>query len=121
MEVCKNMQEVNSRKLFIFQHLCSDKIATDLPQLGLKEILFYHRHYSKSIDELTALENRTVHQNCGGGGLKKVATLTAKYGLENRDYDRHTVQQRNPYYVVRKTGLVVHPIELDLIAASLMD
>ncbi|GFQ91589.1 SWIM-type domain-containing protein [Trichonephila clavata] len=40
-----------------------------------------------------------------------------RYGLENEDYVRHTVQQRNPHYVVRKTGLVVHPIE-QYIAAS---
>ncbi|GFU15928.1 SWIM-type domain-containing protein [Trichonephila clavipes] len=40
-----------------------------------------------------------------------------RYGLENEDYVRHTVQQRNPHYVVRKTGLVVHPIQ-QYIAAS---
>ncbi|GFW56442.1 SWIM-type domain-containing protein, partial [Trichonephila clavipes] len=40
-----------------------------------------------------------------------------RYGLENEDYARHTVQQRNPHYVVRKTGLVVHPIQ-QYIAAS---
>ncbi|GFY32915.1 hypothetical protein TNCV_4025391 [Trichonephila clavipes] len=59
------MQEVKLKEtipLPVF--VCSGKIATDLPQMRLKEILFYHRHYSKSIDEITALENRNVQQNC---------------------------------------------------------
>ncbi|GFV82572.1 probable RNA-directed DNA polymerase from transposon BS [Trichonephila clavipes] len=68
----------------------SGKIATDLPQMGLEEILYYHRHYSKSIDELTALENRTVQQNCN----EVLTNIPAvRYGLENEDYVRHTVQQ----------------------------
>ncbi|GFQ66624.1 DDE_Tnp_IS1595 domain-containing protein [Trichonephila clavata] len=40
-----------------------------------------------------------------------------RYGLENENYVQHTVEQRNPHYVVRKTGLVVHYIE-QYIAAS---
>ncbi|GFY46676.1 SWIM-type domain-containing protein [Trichonephila inaurata madagascariensis] len=150
-EVCKNMQEIKLKEtIHLPAFVCSGKIATDLPQLGLKEILFYHRHYSKSIDELTALENRTVHQNCSEWRVERKLRLTAsdvkkivcrvanfealsaqilkknevltnipavRYGLENEDYVRHTVQQRNPHYVVRKTGLVVHPIE-QYIAAS---
>ncbi|GFS52118.1 hypothetical protein TNIN_366021 [Trichonephila inaurata madagascariensis] len=65
MEVCKNMQEIKLKETIpLPAFVCSGKITTDLPQMGLEEILFYHRHYSKSIDELTALENRTVHQNC---------------------------------------------------------
>ncbi|GFT62582.1 hypothetical protein TNCV_1702421 [Trichonephila clavipes] len=44
--------------------------------------------------------------------MKCVANIPAlRYRLENEDYVRHRVQQRNPHYVVLKTGLVVHPIE----------
>ncbi|GFY32824.1 SWIM-type domain-containing protein [Trichonephila clavipes] len=52
--------------------------------------------------------------------LKKsvLTNITAvRYGLENEDYVRYTMQQRNPHYVVRKTGLAVHPID-QYIAAS---
>ncbi|GFW21816.1 SWIM-type domain-containing protein [Trichonephila clavipes] len=115
MEVYKNMQEIKLKETIpLPAFVSSGKIATDLPQMGLEEILYYHRHYSKSIDELTALENRTVQQNCN----EVLTNIPAvRYGLENEDYVRHTVQQRNPHYVVRKTGLVVHPIQ-QYIAAS---
>ncbi|GFV75985.1 SWIM-type domain-containing protein [Trichonephila clavipes] len=113
MEVRKNMQEIKFKETILLPaFVCSSKIATDLPQMGLEEIIFYHRHYSKSIDKLTALENRTVQQNCMLTNIPAV-----RYGLENEDYVRHMVQQCNPHYVVRKTGLVVHPIE-QYIAAS---
>ncbi|GFW15084.1 SWIM-type domain-containing protein [Trichonephila clavipes] len=115
MEVYKNMQEIKLKETIpLPAFVSSGKIATDLPQMGLKEILYYHRHYSKSIDELTALENKTVQQNCNEA-LTNIPAV--RYGLENEDYVRHTVQQRNPHYVVRKTGLVVHPIQ-QYIAAS---
>ncbi|GFX71011.1 SWIM-type domain-containing protein [Trichonephila clavipes] len=115
MEVYKNMQEIKLKETIpLPDFVSSGKIATDLPQMGLEEILYYHRHYSKSIDELTALENRTVQQNCN----EVLTNIPAvRYGLENEDYVRHTVQQRNPHYVVRKTGLVVDPIQ-QYIAAS---
>ncbi|GFX79769.1 hypothetical protein TNCV_4980811 [Trichonephila clavipes] len=71
MEVYKNMQEIKLKETIpLPAFVSSGKIATDLPQMGLEEILYYHRHYSKSIDELTALENRTVQQNCMANSLK---------------------------------------------------
>ncbi|GFT89585.1 SWIM-type domain-containing protein [Trichonephila clavipes] len=115
MEVCQNMQEIKLKETIpLPAFVCSGKFANHLPQMGLEETLFYHRHYSKSIDELTALEKRTVQQNCNEVSTNIPAV---RFRLENEDYVRHTVQQCNPHYVVRKTGLVVHPIE-QYIAAS---
>ncbi|GFS64045.1 hypothetical protein TNCV_3944431 [Trichonephila clavipes] len=76
MEVYKNMQEINLKETILPAFVSSGKIATDLPQMGLEEILCYQRHYSKSIDELTSLENRTVQQNCNEWRLERKLRLT---------------------------------------------
>ncbi|GFQ98803.1 SWIM-type domain-containing protein [Trichonephila clavata] len=115
MEVSPNVLEIKLKEnIPLPASVCSRKISNHLPQMGLDGILFYHENYCKGIDELTAMEERTVEQNCN----EMLTNIPAvRYGLENEDYVRHTVQQRNPHYVVRKTGLVVHPIE-QYIAAS---
>ncbi|GFT42974.1 SWIM-type domain-containing protein [Trichonephila clavipes] len=54
MEVFKNMQEIKLKETIpLPAFVSSGKIATDLPQMGLEEILYYHCHYFKSIDERT--------------------------------------------------------------------
>ncbi|GFX28082.1 hypothetical protein TNCV_424101 [Trichonephila clavipes] len=78
------------------------------------------------MDEILALERRTMGQNCSEWHLERKICLTewfvdfipaVKYGLEHEDYIRYIVQQRNPQNVVRQTGLVIHPLE-QYIAAS---
>ncbi|GFR13141.1 hypothetical protein TNCT_7091 [Trichonephila clavata] len=72
MEICQNMLEIKMNETIpLLGSVCNRKISNHLPQLGLEEILFYHHHYAKGINELAALEERTVRQNCKSGGLKK--------------------------------------------------
>ncbi|GFR17522.1 hypothetical protein TNCT_691151 [Trichonephila clavata] len=81
MEVSQNVLEI---KLMETIHLpasvCSGKISNHLPQMGQDGILFCHENYCKNIDELTALEERSVEQNCSEWRFERKLRLTASAG-----------------------------------------
>ncbi|GFT04594.1 hypothetical protein NPIL_526521 [Nephila pilipes] len=77
--------------------------------MHITETFFFHQHFFKSIEELVEIEQRTVGQNC--------THTDCEYRLEMEDRVWSMVQHMYPQCIVRKNGLVIHPLD-QYIAAS---
>ncbi|GFY76502.1 hypothetical protein TNIN_195741 [Trichonephila inaurata madagascariensis] len=73
MEVCINKQEIKLKETIpLPAFVCSGKIATDLPQMGMEEILFYHHHtIPKVLTNLQSLKTGRSTRIAVSGGLKE--------------------------------------------------
>ncbi|GFU98770.1 retrovirus-related Pol polyprotein from transposon opus [Trichonephila clavipes] len=124
------------KHVFALLHAINDYIAKKLYEAPTERIQTWHqpkpiKMVPQTSEELFMREPAIAVENeIGVANFEALSTLIFKkkdevltnipdvrYGLKNEDYVRYTVQQRNPHYVVRKTGLIVHPIQ-QYIAAS---
>ncbi|GFU32073.1 SWIM-type domain-containing protein [Trichonephila clavipes] len=65
MEVKRNESEVILEKSILLPAaVCSQKCVEYLPALDIDATLFFHKNYYRNMDEILALERRTMGQNC---------------------------------------------------------
>ncbi|GFS60976.1 SWIM-type domain-containing protein [Trichonephila inaurata madagascariensis] len=78
MEVKRNGSEVILEKSILFSAaVCSQKCAENLPALDIDATLFFHKNYYRNMEEILALERRTVGQNCSEWHLERKLRPTA--------------------------------------------
>ncbi|GFV30413.1 SWIM-type domain-containing protein [Trichonephila clavipes] len=78
MEVMRNESEVIFEKSILLPAaVCSQKCVDNLPALDIDATLFFHKNYYRNMDEILALERRTMGQNCSEWHLERKLRLTA--------------------------------------------